>query len=74
MAFTIDDTVNQGSPPGYAPAANVLIVPNYSAGHFLPDGSQQVKTLSATGHTMAPPVSFDFPAPEIFTQDQNARF
>ena len=52
MAFTIDDTVNQGSPPGYAPAANVLIVPNYSAGHFLPDGSQQIKTLTTFVQSM----------------------
>lgn len=67
MAFTIDDTVNAGAPPGYAPAANVLIVPNYSAAHFLPDGSQHIKTLAP--QTMAPDVSFDFPKPQVFTQN-----
>lgn len=63
---TIDDTVNPAAPPGYALAANVIQVPRYLAGVFLPDGSQHIKSLPS--QAMAPEVSFDFPKAEVFTQ------
>lgn len=66
MAFTIDDTVNDAAPPGWKPAANVILAPRYMAGEFLPDGSNRIKQLE-TGHTMAAPVSFDFPAQNVYS-------
>lgn len=66
---TIDDTVNPNVPPGWNPAANVIIAPRYLAGHFLPDGSNRIKQLE-TGHTMAAPVSFDFPAAKVYASEQ----
>lgn len=64
---TIDDTVNPAAPPGYALAANVIVVPRYLAGVFLPDGSAHIKAMAP--QTMAPAVSFDFPKPEVHTQN-----
>lgn len=66
---TIDDTVNDAAPPGWKPAANVIVAPRYLSGHFLPDGSNRIKQLE-TGHTMAAPVPFDFPAPKVYASEQ----
>ena len=67
MAATIDDAVNEAYPPGEAATVNVIIRPKYAAGMFLPDGSQHIATLAP--QTMAPPVSFDFPKPQVFTSN-----
>ena len=39
---------------------------SHMAGEFLPDGSNRIKQLE-TGHTMAAPVSFDFPAQNVYS-------
>lgn len=66
MANTIDDAVNDAAPPGWKPAVNVIVAPRYMSGEFLPDGSNRIKQLGA-GHTMAAPVSFDFPAANVYS-------
>lgn len=66
MANTIDDAVNDAAPPGWKPAVNVIVAPRYMSGEFLPDGSNRIKQLG-TGHTMAAPVSFDFPSANVYS-------